>query len=164
MVIASNAFRDEEYLEPRALFDEAGADVTVASSSADVSEGMLGALVTPDVLLKDTSSSNYDAVVFVGGNGAREYWNNPVAHSLAKNIASAGKVVAAICIAPVILANANLLVAKKATVFNSEQMRLRSRGATLTGNPVEREGNIITASGPAVASEFAETIIQALAE
>lgn len=162
MVIASRGFRDEEYLQPRQLFDQEGASVTVASSSLDKATGMLGAEVQPDILLKDASAADYDAVVFVGGNGAREYWNNPLALALAKNANAAGKVLAAICIAPVILANANLVLAKKVAVFESEKMKLRSKGATITGKPVERDGTLITANGPQAASQFARTIVEAL--
>lgn len=162
MVIASRGFRDEEYAQPRKLFDQEGAKVTVASSSLEKATGMLGAEVQPDILLKDANAADYDAVVFVGGNGAREYWNNPLAISLAKSANDAGKVLAAICIAPVILANANLVLAKKVTVFESEKMKLRSKGATITGKPVERDGLLITGKGPEAASQFARAILEAL--
>ena len=96
IVIGSKGFRDEEYAQPRALLDKEGAAVTVASTTTDPATGMKGTQVKPDVLVKDASADDYDAVVFVGGNGAREYWNNPHAHALAKSASAAGKVLAAL--------------------------------------------------------------------
>ncbi|RKY75060.1 DJ-1 family protein [candidate division KSB1 bacterium] len=162
MVIAHQNFRDEEYREPRKLFEEAGAKVTVASSSLNIARGMLGMKVKPDALLDSIQVQNYDAVVFVGGMGATEYWENPKAHSLAQEAYEKGNVVGAICLAPVTLANAGLLAGKKATVFQSATDNLKAKGAIYTGRSVEVAGNIVTANGPAAAQAFAEAIAKLL--
>ncbi len=104
MVIASRDFRDEEYARPREILESAGYTVIVASRSRETARGMLGMRVQPDLLLSEACAADYDAVVFVGGSGAQTYWDDPEAHRLAREAASGGKVVAAICIAPVILA------------------------------------------------------------
>ena len=70
MVIAKNKFRDEEYQEPRQVLEREGAILTVASSSRDISVGMLGLKVKPDVLLNDVKEADYDGIVFIGGGGA----------------------------------------------------------------------------------------------
>jgi len=164
MIIAHQNFRDEEYKEPRQIFDAKGATVSVASSSLEVARGMLGAEVKPDLLLKDVAVGDYDAIVFVGGSGAREYWNDPVAHAIAQEAVAQGKVLAAICIAPTTLAKAGVLNGKNATVFSSEAGALKTGGANYTGASVERDGLIITANGPQAATKFAEEIATALEE
>ena len=63
MVIASRQFRDEEYQVPRAALEKEGARVSVASSSLAPSTGMLGAVVKPDMLLKQAKAADYDAMV-----------------------------------------------------------------------------------------------------
>ena len=163
MVIAHRDFRDEELLKPQALLEKAGARVTVASSSLEPATGALGAEVTPDVLLKDVDADAYEAVVFIGGPGAKEYWDNGTAHALARAGVEQGKVVAAICIAPVTLANAGLLDGKKATVWRAESGRLRAQGADYTGTDVEVDGRLITANGPEAAEDFGKAIAEALA-
>jgi protease I len=70
--------------------------------------------------------------------------------------------VAAICIAPVILANAGLLNGKRATSFSSEKNTLVTKGALVSVNGVESDGKIITAEGPSHATEFGEMILKAL--
>ena len=162
MVVANDGFRDEEYEQPRAVLEAAGAKVVVASSSLKRARGMLGGSVQPDVLLKDVKSSDYDCVIFVGGTGASEYWNDPKAHALAKETSSSGKVTAAICIAPVTLANAGLLTGKRCTVYSSETQKVRAKGGNCTTMAVERDGNIITGSGPTAAKEFGLKIVEAL--
>ena len=164
MIIAQRDFRDEEYQEPRRIFEARRATVTVASSSLEVAKGALGAQVKPDLLLKDTAVGDYDAIVFVGGPGAQEYWDDPVAHAVAQEAVAQSKVLAAICIAPATLAKAGVLQGKKATVFSSEAKTLKAGGADYTGASVERDGLIITANGPKAAAAFAEEIAKALEE
>jgi protease I len=164
MIIASQNFRDEEFSVPKKLFEEQGAQVTVASSKLSASKGMLGMKVKPDILLNDVSAEDYHAVVFVGGSGASEYWDDPIARHIAQTAFDKGRIVAAICIAPVILGNAGLLKDKKATVFSSEVSQLKAMGAKYTGADVERDGQIITASGPPAAAQFGQAIVKALQE
>ena len=162
MVIAHQRFRDEEYLRPKEILEEEGASVTTISSKKDIAIGMLGAKVKPDLILNDLKVKEYDALIFVGGGGAEEYWTNQKAHSLAIEAVQRKKVLGAICIAPVILANAGLLYGKKATVYESEVDKIKGRGAIYNGLPVERDGNIITANGPDAADQFGKAILEAL--
>jgi protease I len=162
MVIAHRDFRDEEYQKPRQIFEEAEVKVVTASSSLKPAKGMLGMTVTPDVLLKDARASDFDAVVFVGGLGSMEYWDDAVAHQLVKDAADNGKVVGAICTAPVTLANAGILEGKKATVSSSEVERLHAQGAEYTGHDVEVAGNLVTANGPKASENFGHAILKLL--
>jgi len=162
MVIAENNFRDEELLEPKKILEENGIEVTVASTSLNYSKGMLGAKYKPERLLSDINAADFDAVIFVGGGGASQYWDDPVAQKLAQDAFKANKVLAAICIAPVTLAKAGVLKGKRATVWSSEGDKLKASGATYTAKAVEKDGNVITASGPSAAAEFAEEIVKAL--
>ncbi|PMP66284.1 MAG: DJ-1 family protein [Thermodesulfobacterium geofontis] len=162
MIIASQNFRDEELLIPKKLFEKEGYEVVIASTSLKPSKGMLGAVVTPQILIDKVKIGDYSAIVFVGGVGAQEYFNHPIAHKIAREAVSQGKVLAAICIAPRILAEAGVLKGKKATVWVSEGKVLEEKGAYYTGRSVEIDGKIITASGPQAAEEFAKSIIKLL--
>lgn len=162
MVIAPENFRDEELFHTKDELEKAGANVTIASRGMDTCTGMLGGAATPDISLREVNVDDYDAVVFVGGRGSEVYFNNPVALDLAKDAYDAGKLVAAICIAPSILANSGLLRGKKATSFLSQQNNLLAKGADFTGDSVTTDGKIITADGPGSAREFGRTIARAL--
>jgi protease I len=162
MIIAKKDFRDEEFYDTKEVFEKNGVKVIVASSSLETSVGMLGAKVMPDILIEEVKVNDYDAIVFVGGAGAAEYWNNAKAYSIAKEAIKNNKVLAAICIAPVILANADILKDKRATVWKTESKRLESKGAYYTGSDIEVDGKIITANGPNAAKRFGEKIVEAL--
>lgn len=162
MVIAHQRFRDEEYLRPKEILEKEGVAITTVSSKKDIAIGMIEAKVKPDLTLEELKVKDYDALLFIGGSGAEEYWNNLKAHSLAIEAIQRGKILGAICIAPVVLANAGLLYGKKATVFDSEADKIKGKGAVYNGAPVERDGNIITASGPDAADQFGKAIVEAL--
>lgn len=162
MVIASQNFRDEEFAEPYGALTNAGASVKVACSRLAPAKGMLGRQVTPDLLLKDVSAADYDAVVFVGGAGAQEYFADETAHRIAREAVEKGRLLGAICIAPAILANAGVLKERKATCFPSVGSVLRKAGATVVAEGVVKDGKLVTADGPANARPFAAALIEAL--
>jgi len=161
MIIAPGDFRDEEYFDTRKVLEESGIEITVANSTGQTSKSMFGKVVNPDKNFYDVDSKDYDAIVFVGGTGTSVYFDNKQAQNLAKEFNESGKVVAAICIAPVILARAGILNGKKATVFPSSRNDINAVG-TYTGSSVEVDGKIVTGSGPEAAKEFGKKIIEAI--
>lgn len=162
IVIPSSNFRDEELLGPREALERNGVEVKIASSTLNQVKGMLGAKVKPDLLISDINIKDFDAVVFIGGLGASQYWDDPIAHRLAQEAVGRNRIVGAICIAPVTLANAGILAGKRATVSSSEAGRLKAQGVNYTGRAVEKDGNIITADGSFAAREFTEELVRAL--
>jgi protease I len=161
MVIAPIDFRDEEYFETRKVLEEFGNKIIVANSTGQPSKSMFGKIVRPDKTIYDVNEKDFDAVVFVGGSGTKVYFDNQQAVSLAKEFNKSGKVVAAICIAPTILVNADILNGKNATCFPSERNNINAVGS-YTGKPVEVDGKIITANGPLAAKEFGKKIAETL--
>ena len=162
MVVAPKDFRDEEFFEPKKIFDEAKAEVVVSSKGVLEATGVLGGKVKIDKDLAEVKVTDFDAVVFVGGGGAEVYFDEPLALNLAKSAFAAGKVVGAICIAPTILAKAEVLPGRRATSFPSEKDVLEAAGAVYTGEAVTVDGKIITARGPEAAAAFGQKIMEAL--
>ncbi len=162
MVIAHRSFRDEELLIPKGELEKEGINVFVASTSLTDAVGKLGAVVVPDLLVKDIKLTDFDAIVFVGGIGCLAYWDDPLAHSLLKEAFSAGKIIAGICSGVVILARSGVLRCRKATVFPGDAKEIIDMGAEYTASLVERDGKIITASGPQAAEGFGRELASAL--
>lgn len=156
LVIAPGDFRDEEYIEPKTLFQQHGArTVTISTTLAPVT-GMLGATAQATLLLKDAQAENFDAVVFVGGMGARKLYHEPEALRLARQAVAHGKVVGAICLAPNILAQAGVLKNHRATAWAFEVPA--AEPVTQLADAVVVDGRIVTANGPQAATAFAEAI------
>lgn len=164
LVIPHENFRDEELFDTKAALEKSGIQVKVASTALSEARGKLGAAIKPDLLFKDISMREFDALVFVGGPGSVVYWDDPLAHSLLKESAGSGKVSAGICAAGATLAHAGILKGKRATVFPGDAQELINNGANYTAKPVEVDGLIITADGPASAKSFGEEIARALKE
>ena len=160
LLVIYSQFEEHEYTASREIMENNGIVVTVASSSKETLKGHRGMQVKPDILLSDAAASDYDAIVFIGGIA---YDSPPEAEQLVREAAVEGKVLAAICIAPVTLARAGVLEGKRATASISPTL-LESRGAIFTGNPVEQDGLIITAFGPEQSRQFAEAVVAALEE
>jgi protease I len=164
MVVAPENFRYEELFDTRNELEKAGIEVKVASTTKGIVRAMFNAgTVRPDFTLDEVEVENWDAIVFVGGTGCQVYFDNEQALSLARAAAEKGKKVCAICIAPVILANAGLLENRKATVWDDVfKEMLENKGAKYVNKSVVVDGNFITANGPEAAKEFGRTIAKQL--
>ncbi|MDD4428952.1 MAG: DJ-1/PfpI family protein [Paludibacter sp.] len=162
MVIAHSMFRDEELFDTKAELERNGHHVTLASSIIGICDGSRGGTAVAEILVEDINLSEVDALVFIGGPGASEYFENKIIHKLAREIVESDKLLAAICIAPVLLAKADLLDGKKATVFSSGAKVIEENGALYTGDAVTVDGKIVTGNGPKSAVAFAKKIAEIL--
>ncbi|MCL5410688.1 MAG: DJ-1/PfpI family protein [Patescibacteria group bacterium] len=162
MVVASYDFNETEYSVPRGVFEENGFRVKVASSEKGKCYGVQKTVIDAEFSLRDINVSEFDAVVFIGGEGVEMYFGKEEALNLVKDFFYAGKLVCAICWAPVVLAKAGILTNKKATVWNGAVKDLELADATYTAERVTVDGNIVTANGPTAAEEFAEKIVSIL--
>jgi len=162
LIIAKEIFRDEELFDTQNVLEKAGIETVVASSVIGPCKGKLGGRAQATSLVGDIVVDDFDAIVFIGGGGAMQYYDDDDALNIARQAADKGKVVAAICIAPRILANAGLLKGVKATCYESEAEAIKKLGADFHLADVITDGKIITGSGPGAAAEFGETIAQAL--
>lgn len=158
MVIAPDQFRDEELFVTKRTLESQGHKTLVVSTKTGEIQGVKGGAYQVETLVSQIRADDFDALVFVGGGGAKVYFEDEAIWSLAQDMSKAGRVVAAICIAPVILANAGLLEDKKATVFPSGADQLRDKGALVQDLPVVVDGRLVTGNGPDAAEAFARAI------
>ncbi len=167
MMIAFKDFRDEEYFVPKGILEAAGAEIKTASTQKGKAIGADGGETEVDLLVSELNPADFDAIVFIGGPGALKYLDNEDSYQVAKETVSQNKVLAAICIAPVIFAKAGVLEGKKATVWSSPLDKsairiLEERGVIYQREPVVVDNKIATADGPLAAKQFGEAIINLL--
>ena len=168
-IIAYRDFRDEEYFVPKEILEGAGAEVKTASNKMGRALGADGGEVEIDLLVKDLNPADFDVVVFIGGPGCLGNLDNENSYQVAKETVSQNKILASICISPIILAKAGVLKGKKATVWSSPMDRspvkiLEENGAIYQDELVVVDGKIITGNGPGAAKEFGEAIVEVLTE
>jgi len=162
MIIAPERFRDEELFIPKEEFEKDGHTTIIASTTKGSCSGSRGGSADAALTLDEVKTEDFDAVVFVGGGGSKVYFNHPEAFRIAKEMVEKGKIVSAICLAPVILANAGLLKGKNATVSGTEAGTLVSHGARYCGPGITVDGNIITANAPKSSRLFGQKICERL--
>ena len=162
MVIANKGFRDEELSKPLKYFKDQGFSVDIASTSLSTAQGMLGMQVDPDLIIEEIKLEDYKALVIIGGIGAATLWDSGALTYKLKQADLKSQVVAAICLAPIVLAKAGMLKDRRATVWPEESERLIDYGAEYVFENVVVDGNIITASGPGSALDFGRRIVEAI--
>lgn len=160
MIIAHENFRDEEYIEPKKILEQNGIEVTTASWDTGTAIGKFGTQVLIDTTINEVDINSYNSIIYIGGPGCKEYWNNVIAHKIAQDALVYNKILAAICSAPIILARAGVLKGKKATCFSGDAEELKKEGAVYVKKPVVQDGLIITADGPNSAVDFAIAIVK----
>jgi len=166
MLIAFRDFRDEEYFVPKEILEKAGIEVKTASNKIGTAIGADGGDTKVDLLVSQIDPADFDAIIFVGGPGCLDALDNEDSYRVAREVVSQNKILAAICISPVILARAGVLRGKRATVWNdfvkTQAKILEKEGAIFEDKPVVVDGKIVTANGPKAAKEFGNTILELL--
>ena len=163
--IAADRFLDEEYTIPKKILTEAGITCVTASTRKGTCYGMHGELVESDLTIDEVNPADYDGLVIPSGIGCQdELWRNEKLIDIANVMGNAGKVTAAISLAPVILGEAGLLAGKKATTFATPACIrvLELDKAIIVDETVVTDGKVVTAKSSFDAKAFGTAILAAL--
>ena len=159
IILPAVDFSVEEYLVIKRIFEKEKIHLFIASSTTLLCTGDTGLKVSADVSLYNIHETNFSAVLFLGGKGVKNYWDNTDFQSVARKFYNSKKIVAAICSAPVILARAGILKNKKATCYPMDKKEIEIQGSICVDENVVVDDRIITAQNPASALDFANAII-----
>ena len=167
MVVAFKDFKDEEYFVTKEVLEKANFLIETTSSQKGIALGTEGNEAIITLLPNEINPRDYEGIVFVGGSGMGKELDNQEFQKLAQTFITDDKVVAAICVAPGLLAKAGVLESKKATVWSSILDKsgikiLENNGAIYENKSVVQDGKIVTANGPDAAQEFGEAIVSQL--
>jgi 4-methyl-5(b-hydroxyethyl)-thiazole monophosphate biosynthesis len=159
MVPFAEGFEEIEALTITDVLRRAGIDVDMVGVPGRVITGAHGVRVMINKLLSEVKADDYDGIVLPGGNpGYINLGRSTSLIEMLKKFNSEGKLVAAICASPVILAKAGLLDNKKATIYPGMENEIPYP----RGERVIIDDNIITSQGPGTAMEFALKIVEKL--
>ncbi|MDR1682230.1 MAG: DJ-1/PfpI family protein [Candidatus Symbiothrix sp.] len=134
---------------------------TVSVTGNPVVVGAHNIAVTADVVFENADFSSGKLLILPGGMPGADNLNaHPGLKTLLKQYYADGKYLAAICAAPLVLGDLQLLQGKKAVVYPGYEEHLT--GATILTEPVVVDGHIITGRGPGFVFEFALSILSVL--
>lgn len=142
----------------------AGIEVALAGlDGAGPVLGSRGITVSAEVAFDDVGGGTFDAIVLPGGmGGAVAMRDDDRVLAAVRRHAEAGKLVAAVCAAPLVLARAGVLDGRTATSHPGVRDELARAGQSLSDERVVRDGEVLTSQGPGTAMEFALAIAEAL--
>jgi protease I len=164
LILPASDFNEQEYLIIYNILINKGFKVFIASDAHTICTGKNGLKVKNDVNFFNMREANFAALLFIGGSGVKNYWDNISLHLLAKKFQQSKKTIGAICSAPVIIARGSLLNGINATCYPEDKRELERGGAVYIDSPVVASKKIITAQGPQAAQEFADCFINEISK
>jgi len=153
-----DGFEEIETVTPVDLLRRAGIEVVIAALHGQTASGRGGIRLEADGVLTDIAAADFDLLLIPGGPGVEALRSDGRPAALAREFAAAGKWVAAICAAPLVLLDAGLLAGRRFTAYHSVREEL---GGGLDERVVV-DGRIITSRGAGTAQDFALVLIACL--
>jgi protease I len=163
-VLVENLYEDLELWYPVLRMREAGAEVTIVGTGAQVYSSKHGYEARPDMNADQVSAGQFDAVIIPGGYAPDKMRLHKPMVDLVREAHHHGKVVAAICHGGWMLASAGILKGRRVTGYIAIKDDLVHAGASYEDGEVVRDGNLITSRKPSDLPAFCRTILQALTE
>ena len=161
-VFFADGFEEIEAMAPVDILRRAGLQVVMVSVTDDeIVKGAHGVSMFCDKNIVNCDFSDAELLLLPGGmpGAASLGGSEALCKALLKQV-EAGKPVAAICAAPMVLGKLGILQGKKATCYPGYEAYLE--GAEYTAQLVEQDGNIVTGKGPGAVFAFARAIAEKL--
>lgn len=170
-ILATHGFETSELMEPLEALKEAGAVPTVVSlpESDEKIRGFSGGdwkgEVAVDATLPDVSAEDFDALVLPGGLMNPDRLRGfPDAVAFVRGFFRHSKPVSAICHAPWLLAEADVLEGRDVTSYPSIRTDLENAGATWHDEECVVDQGLITSRSPDDLPAFIDKMLEELAE
>ncbi len=167
LIMATDGFEQSELLDPRKALHDAGIETTLASiEEGDIKgwdDGDWGESVAVDLTLEEVNAADYDGLLLPGGQMNPDVLRmEDTAIAIIRDFDAADKPIAAICHAPWLLAEADIVDGKTVTSWPSIRTDLTNAGADVVDQEVAEDGNLITSRNPDDIPAFSKALIAAL--
>ena len=165
LIVATDGFEEWELFGPREMLQKHGADVVLASLKRDPIQATIhddpGKTIRPDLTVDEAHADDFDALIIPGGGRNPDQLRmHPRVIELIREFDRQGKPIAAICHAPWLLVEADLLRGRTATSWPSIRTDLRNAGANVVDEPAVTDGNIVTSRKPDDVEAFTNALIE----
>lgn len=163
LVFLAPGFEEIETATVVDVLRRSGVEVTVAGLVLGAIEGGHEMKFVAEKCIDEINVNDFDAVICPGGNpGYKNLRKNSRVLAIVKDAFDAGKLVAAICAGPAVLADAGILKNRNCTIFPGLENELMKGGGKPKSDLVVEDENIVTSQGPATALLFALKLAERL--
>lgn len=168
LILATDGFEDSELFDPRQALLDAGATVSLASIATDPIQGVKNdseptRTITPDLTIEDVDTDDYDMLLLPGGLGNPDKMRlEDRAIDIVQEFMEDEKIVAAICHAPWLLVEADVVDGRRVTSWPSVRTDLENAGAEVVDEEVVVDEHLITSRKPDDIPAFNKAILAAL--
>lgn len=162
-VFLANGFEESEALVPVDMLRRAKIEVTTVGVTGKVVTSSHKIPVTADITIDEyKNSDDIEMIMLPGGMpGTLNLEKNETVQTAIDYASENKKYISAICAAPSILGHKGLLEGKRAISYTGFEKELK--GAVIAeGEGVVQDGNIITARGAGVATQFGFKLVEVL--
>jgi protein deglycase len=161
LVLLAPGFEEIETITVVDILRRAGARVTLAGTEKGPLKGSRGVHVLTDDLLENLLETEFDMVVLPGGQpGTDNLKKDARVKQLLGKMNLAGKKIAAICAAPLILKEAGII--GKLCVTSHPSVKGDMKGISYSEDRMVVDGNMITSKSPGTAMEFSLKLVEIL--
>jgi protease I len=159
--IMDEMFEDSEFRVPYERLREAGHEAVIVGleSGKKVSGKQGDETVTIERAVAEVSADEFDALVIPGGYSPDKIRSDEKMVALTRSVFEADKPVAAVCHAPWMLAEADIIKGKTVTSWPSIKTDLVNAGAQWVDQEVVEDGNLITSRKPDDLEAFSKTLL-----
>lgn len=164
-ILIAEGFECVEALAPIDVMHRAGVELKRVAVGGDLNVCSSHGLVSLacDMLIEDADLSDGDALILPGGNpGYVNLRNSELVCATVRNYYNSGRLVAAICGAPTVLAAAGVARGRSVTCHTTVVEEMADYH--YEGGAVVEDRNLVTAAGAGVSVEFALTIAERLVD
>ncbi len=168
-ILATNGFEESELKEPKKALEKAGAEVHIVSPESGTikswKDGNWSTEYTVDKILSEAVESDYNGLVLPGGViNPDTLRRNETAIDFIRSFFKNHKPVAAICHAPWLLAEADVLEGREITSFNSIKTDMINAGANWIDKEVVVDQGLVTSRNPKDLPAFNSKIVEEIYE
>ena len=164
----ADGFEEIEALTPVDVLRRAGVEIHTVAVGKLLSKkvtGSHGIEVEADITMNEAKklwdTADVEMIILPGGMpGAKNLDEDETVDAIVRSAAESGKMIAAICAAPMIPGKRGFLKGRRAVCYPGFEKYLE--GAVLTGGRVEADGPYVTGCGMGAALEFSLTLTRLL--
>lgn len=153
LVLMAPGYEEIELIAPIDILRRLEIPVVTAGVKSRSVEGAHGMTTMAEMLMVDVNPEDYSGIILPGGPASWLLRDTPGVLSLVRAMQAAGKLVAAICAAPIALEAAGVLAGRRVTCYPGVEGDLKS-AAEVVAEPAVIDGLLVTGRGPGAALEF----------